>query len=686
MAALHFNAVTCELRNPPANAHVLDLDTLRLRMDCLPPEMVAARRWLLWKEGKQPFYPSGRPRQGRLDSQDDLDRLGTLEDALAALGCDPAYLGLGFALGFDPVLGKHWQGLDLDDALAGPDFTTDRARELYGATDGYAERSPSGCGLHVLGLGEPFRAIKWKRPGEQAVELYSAGRFFTVTGQAMREGRLPDLAPLAARVRAELLAGGKVRERKARTAVGRTGDYSARMPDKLREWVQAHPIETALAEHGFEREGDRWLSPRSESGIPGVLVLDEHRAVSFHASDAGIGTEVAGDGECFNAFDLQVRDRFRGDRDAALRTLLGSRDAGPGNAVGEAGGSGDPLPVPEYAELATVGSDPPKPRVFVVAEWIPRGTLVGLWGAGGIGKSLLAQQVGTAVANGVPALEADVTMGPVLGYFTEDDNDELRRRQRAILRAMGRSPEYSTDGLHLQGRAGMDNCLLSFDRERMPKRTAFLELVEAECERIRPALLILDNIAQMYAGIENDRFQVTAFCNVLTGLARRFDLAVLLLGHPGKADGSEYSGSTAWEGAVRTRLWLERCGDDLLELHRRKANYAGRASVFLRYEEGAFMSHGRLEASEALAEAAVPAVLDALATLTARQVATSHNPTATTYLPRLMAREGLLGTVTEQAAKQALRRLLDAGRLVPNVPLGWKKSDRHPAHGLAVVP
>jgi hypothetical protein len=356
---------------------------------------------------------------------------------------------------------------------------------------------------------------------------------------------------------------------------------------------------------------------------------------------------------------------------------------GPEDGAQEAG---EGEPIPDYADLASVDSDPPKPRAFVVAGWIPRGTVVGIWGAGGIGKSLLAQQIATAVGNGVPALGSDVIAGSVLGYFAEDDNDELRRRQRSILRSMGRSAAYSTESLHLQGRAGLDNCLLAFDRERLPMRTPFLRLVEAECARIRPALLILDNIAQLYAGIENDRYQVTAFCNVLTGLAQRFDLAVLLLGHPGKAEGSEYSGSTAWDGAVRTRLWLERRSDDMLELYRKKANYANRDSCLLTYQDGAFVETQQADISAVLAAGTEPAVLDALATLTARQVATSHNPTASTYLPRLMRSEGLLGGSTIEQAGHALRRLIDAGRVVVNADLGWKKPDRHPAVGLKVAP
>jgi hypothetical protein len=446
MAALAFNATTGALGMPRPPR--LDLDTLRLRLEVLPPEMLAARRWLVWKEGKVPFYPSGRPRHGKLDSQDDTERLGTVEDVLGALERDPGCLGLGFALGYDPALGKHWQGLDLDAALAGPAFTTDRARELYEATDGYAERSPSGKGLHVLGLGEPFRAVKWKHPGEQALELYSAGRFFTVTGQAMRDGGLPDMAPLANRVRSELLAAGKVRERKARCAVAAPGDYLERMPPGLREWVLAHPIEAALAEHGYQREGNRWLSPRSESGMPGVSVLDEHRAVTFHASDAGIGTAVGGDSaEVFNSFDLAVRYRFADDRRAALRGLLEpSSTAHPPGVPGASAGA---------REGPQDGSDDPKPSRFPVlsaddlarlpmVRWrvrgvLPEAGLAAVYGASGSGKSFLVLDLLGAVADGRQWFSCRTLRCPVTLVSLEGESG-VAQRVRAYRIRHGRAP------------------------------------------------------------------------------------------------------------------------------------------------------------------------------------------------------------------------------------------------------
>lgn len=57
-------------------------------------------------------------------------------------------------------------------------------------------------------------------------------------------------------------------------------------------------IEDALEVAGYKRYGNRWLSPNSTTGIPGVIVFDGERAYSHHASDPFDPSHT------FDAFDL----------------------------------------------------------------------------------------------------------------------------------------------------------------------------------------------------------------------------------------------------------------------------------------------------------------------------------------------------------------------------------------------
>lgn len=160
--------------------------------DALPEAMRQAPRWLLWREEpsvgdkkprKVPYYVSGVPRHGILDSAEDQGALVTLEQAVQALS--PQYAGLGFALGPDGS-GNHWQGIDLDALSEHPHLQL-IADEL----PGYTETSPSGNGRHAIGYGRGFQALGSNGSG---IEAYSSGRYFTVTGEGAGLGEPVDLA------------------------------------------------------------------------------------------------------------------------------------------------------------------------------------------------------------------------------------------------------------------------------------------------------------------------------------------------------------------------------------------------------------------------------------------------------------------------------------------------------------
>ena len=146
----------------------------------IPLEMRQIPRWIAWREvplpetgktGKEPVNPHNPHQHGSSTNPK------TWTSFAHAVGCTVASHGtLGLAFVFtqdDPIC-----GLDLDfyhypsDA---PEQASQRAI-LARCTHTYAERSPSGNGVHVYGYGVPLRSTKsdWG-------ELYGHSRFFTVT-------------------------------------------------------------------------------------------------------------------------------------------------------------------------------------------------------------------------------------------------------------------------------------------------------------------------------------------------------------------------------------------------------------------------------------------------------------------------------------------------------------------------
>lgn len=145
--------------------------------------------WLLHRD-KKPFYADGTPRRGKLDSPEDRARLVTYKQIEAALlihGGD----GVGVALGAVPGTDLVLSGIDLDHCYVDEQLE-ERASAILATVRSYAEKSPSGHGLHILGLGK-IGTTK-ANSGSVGLEIYSAARYFTVTGNVVNDWDLADLS------------------------------------------------------------------------------------------------------------------------------------------------------------------------------------------------------------------------------------------------------------------------------------------------------------------------------------------------------------------------------------------------------------------------------------------------------------------------------------------------------------
>ena len=235
-------------------------------------------------------------------------------------------------------------------------------------------------------------------------------------------------------------------------------------------------------------------------------------------------------------------------------------------------------------------------RDWVIQDWLPQGEITSLYGAGGIGKSLLSIQLALAVACGGKFLGLPIAKKrPVLVVACEDTEQELHRRVGDIRRNPSYSfLDYSSD-IFFWSRAGKDAILARADRNIIVKGPFYDILIGILKDmKAGPKLLILDTLADFFAGSENDRAMVNYFVKVvLGGIMKEYEVDILLLGHPAKADGSEYSGSTAWNNAVRTRLTLtanenKNLGDYRV-LSRSKSNYAKAGEeIHLHWDRGVF--------------------------------------------------------------------------------------------------
>ena len=240
-------------------------------------------------------------------------------------------------------------------------------------------------------------------------------------------------------------------------------------------------------------------------------------------------------------------------------------------------------------------------RRWIVPGLIPECQVTLLGGDGGLGKSLIAIQLLVACALGKAWVGHDARPCKVIGVFCEDDADEIHRRVGDVLRFYDASFS-DLEHLTLLSRVGEENQLLEYsDQWTAGKPTAFYDRIKELVLDRGIELLILDSLHDFFAGNENSRPQARQFIGELRKIAVAMRGAVVLTAHPslsGRNTGTGEAGSTAWNNAVRSRLYLTapRQDDDASadrdyrELRTKKSNYSGNGDVTrLRWRDGVFV-------------------------------------------------------------------------------------------------
>src|SRR5215212_8428970 len=141
----------------------------------LPEDMKQDPSWVLWRYVERDGKPTKEPYQAsRRRAKTDTPRTWTtFEKALEAYERNDFFNGVGFVF----HEGNPYAGADIDDV------TEDQAEEWLDRFDSYAEMSPSGNGLHIIIKADLREGTNRRGLGE----LYSSGRFFTMTGNVVRD-------------------------------------------------------------------------------------------------------------------------------------------------------------------------------------------------------------------------------------------------------------------------------------------------------------------------------------------------------------------------------------------------------------------------------------------------------------------------------------------------------------------
>lgn len=159
----------------------------QVNVDGIAEELKAWERWVIWQKNWYCNTCVKIPRKasGGTASTTDAATWGRFDEVLASTARAD---GIGFVLTDSPFV-----GIDIDDCMDGGRLER-KARAIVERFGSYAELSPSGRGLHIIGKG---RAIfpddgnsQWGRRqaglmGFKSFEVYNESRYLTVTGHVL---------------------------------------------------------------------------------------------------------------------------------------------------------------------------------------------------------------------------------------------------------------------------------------------------------------------------------------------------------------------------------------------------------------------------------------------------------------------------------------------------------------------
>lgn len=440
------------------------------------------------------------------------------------------------------------------------------------------------------------------------------------------------------------------------------------------------PHEPRQSETGFDADRVAAIFRRLPSWLRNKIAHEpEHGKRSEHF--ANVISDLFESGLSFNeVFSVAEGAPFarkyqsEGRNDLAKRIEDRRQDWEAKGAKVKRGQSARPAkPLTVYDAVEFEAAETPE-RKWLVPDYLP-GSEVTLLGAdGGTGKTQLALQLGYCCATGLPWLGIEVAPCKALYYGAEDPVTELCYRYKQIQKAIP-SAGIEKGAFGLITVADDDAELALFDKDGSIQPTQRFRELDAILTNRSPKLLILDAAADVMGGDEINRRQVRSFFRLLRSLALKHSCAILLLAHPsvdGMKTGRGYSGSTHWNNAARSRLYLttptedgEAVDTDLRQLTLEKSNRAKRGlMIAMRWQDGVFVRETLEDASEGIVIARAKSVFLEILSDFNRQgrrvgVNSGHN-----YAPAVFEQEPKAAGMKRKFFQKAMSALLQEERIV----------------------
>lgn|GEM_PF-1592612 len=481
-------------------------------LDAVPAELRDLRQWVAWRremrKGKLTKVPFD-PRSSGPASTTDPTTWAILDEALQANDFD----GVGFVFTAD----DPYCGVDLDHSRDPETGAIEFwASGIIQRLSSYTEVSPSGTGFHTI-----VKATIPKGRHGARIEIYSAGRYFCMTGMHLT-GKPQTIEDRQAEIDAILAE-----------------EFSAEEPETPRP---ARPIVTLDDQELLEKarraknrdhftrlydQGD-WSGYKSQSEADQALC----NLFAFWTRDSAQMDRL------FRSSRL-IRDKWdssRGDGTygdvtiaSALRFVRDFYNPG-GNGSGTRASASEsyqadgekpevPAPTPWRIDLFAVERDGLPPVPWIIPQWITENEIIIVTGGPGDGKTTLCYDLAHSFS--IPRDFCGMT--PIGGPYSVLIIDEELGEDLSTAMALEAGP--ANPNLHLSTMRGIGG----------GTDAGFARFVE-EVEHFKPRIVIFDSMTHLIAGVksENDSVEMAEVFRRLFELRDRYHLTIIIIDHRGK--------------------------------------------------------------------------------------------------------------------------------------------------------
>lgn len=225
-------------------------------------DLLNERVWVAWDDGSGQKVPKS-PYGGNARSNDS-STWGTYAEA-EALRSQNNYSGIGIMLS-DGLL-----GIDLDDVVDDDGVIAEWAYEIIKELGSYAEISPSGNGIHILGWAD-VNVVGAIGTTKSSIEVYNNRRFFTVTGQTINDEAIYDLTEDLDGFMSRWVSGGSA-ESAVRKSVG------ALAADEVKRLANQTMTNNCI------RDGVRYARVPTGFETCGFCIMLASRGFVYHSAD-----------------------------------------------------------------------------------------------------------------------------------------------------------------------------------------------------------------------------------------------------------------------------------------------------------------------------------------------------------------------------------------------------------------